>query len=169
MAWSLHWMVVYQIQSIKCIGFQFNAIETNHLVKESFRLCIQNWDKTLNIFQNISNEILLFLFVSQSKEKKNMKQKNLPSLPMSSLKPWRVTHLEMDGCFCSSIDVVCLKATGKSDMRKPCSVLLMFEPFLRVWLLWFTLSPSQAWIRFSSDALCLSLIQWSMVIIIINK
>lgn len=74
-AWSLHWMVVYQIQSIKYIGFQFNAIETNHLVKESFRLFIQNWDKTLNIFQNISNEILLFLFVSQSKEKKKKRKK----------------------------------------------------------------------------------------------
>lgn len=68
-------MVVYQIQSIKYIGFQFNAIETNHLVKESFRLFIQNWDKTLNIFQNISNEILLFLFVSQSKEKKKHEAK----------------------------------------------------------------------------------------------
>lgn len=111
-----------------------------------------------------------FFCLSHRVRKKNMKQKYLPSLPMSSLKPWRVTHLEMDGCFCSSIDVVCLKATGKSDVRKPCSVLLMFEPFLRVWLLWFTLSSSQAWIRFSSDALCLSLmsIQWSMVIIIMN-
>lgn len=69
-------MVVYQIQSIKYIGFQFNAIETNHLVKESFRLFIQNWDKTLNIFQNISNEILLFLFVSQSKEKKTWSKKS---------------------------------------------------------------------------------------------